>query len=128
MKPLLLLMSLSVWAAQGAQAQSSCASDGQVTPVALVERFISADCAACWSAPQTYKSTPNTLILDWIVPGTQGDDAPLSAAASRDALMRLQTLGRAAPATSTRTGSPVEGGRANQLRVAHGNRTFQCRI
>lgn len=120
MKTLFLLLGLTVWAAQGAQAQSSCASDGQATPVALVERFISADCEACWSAPQTSKTPPKTLTLDWIVPGKQGEDAPLSAAASRDALMRLQTLGRAAPTTSSSTSSPVVGGRASQLRVAHG--------
>lgn len=120
MKTLFLLLGLTVWAAQGAQAQSSCASDGQATPVALVERFISADCEACWSEPKTIKTAPSTLTLDWIVPGKQGEDAPLSAAASQDALMRLQTLGRAAPVTSTKTSSPVLGGRANRLRVAHG--------
>ncbi|MDO8249865.1 MAG: hypothetical protein Q7T78_09150 [Rhodoferax sp.] len=120
MKTLFLLLGLSVWVAQGAQAQSSCASDGQATPVTLVERFISADCEACWSAPQTRPPAAGALTLDWIVPGKQGDDAPLSAAASQDALMRLQTLGRAAPTTSTRTSAPVVGGRASRLRVAHG--------
>ncbi|MEO8119786.1 MAG: hypothetical protein ABI606_10750 [Rhodoferax sp.] len=120
MKTLFLLLGLTVWAAHSAQAQSFCASDGQATPVALVERFISADCEACWSEPQTNKTAPRTLTLDWIVPGKQGEDAPLSAAASQDALVRLQTLRRAAPTTSTRTNSPVLEGRANQLRVAHG--------
>jgi hypothetical protein len=120
MKALILLLGLSVWAAQSAQAQSSCASDGQATPMALVERFISADCEACWSEPPTRLPAAGALTLDWIVPGKQGEDAPLSAAASRDALMRLQTLGRAAPTTSATTSKPVSGGRANRLRVAHG--------
>jgi hypothetical protein len=120
MKTLFLLLGLTLWAAHSAQAQSSCASDGQATPVALVERFISADCEACWSEPQATPPSAKTLTLDWIVPGKRGEDAPLSAAASQDALMRLQTLGRAAPATSTRTSSLVAGGSANQLRVAHG--------
>lgn len=120
MKSHLFLLGLSVWVAHSAQAQAFCASDGQPTPVALVERFISADCEACWSAPQTIQPTPRTLTLDWIVPGTEGDDAPLSAAASRDAAMRLESLGRPAPATSTLTTTPVRGARGNRLRVAHG--------
>ena len=33
------------------------------------------------------------MALDWIVPGTQQEDAPLSAAASRDALLRLVNEG-----------------------------------
>ena len=88
--------------------------------MALVERFISADCEACWSEPQATPPGAKTLTLDWIVPGQQGEDAPLSAAASQDALMRLQTLGRVAPTTSATTRKPVAGGRANRLRVAHG--------
>lgn len=120
MKTPFLLLGLTFWAAQGAQAQASCASDGQATPVTLVERFISADCEACWSDPPTRPPAAGAVILDWIVPGKQGEDAPLSAAASQDALMRLQTLGRAAPVTSATTSKPVVGGRANRLRVAHG--------
>ena len=30
------------------------------------------------------------MVLDWIVPSAQGDDAPLSAAATNDAVQRLQ--------------------------------------
>ena len=120
MKPFLLLISLCSGWAQGAWAQSFCASDGQATPVALVERFISADCEACWSAAQTSKTSARALTLDWIVPSKQGDDAPLSAAASRDALMRLHTLGRAAPTASSIGTTRVIGGRADRLRVAHG--------
>ncbi len=120
MKHFLLVVSLCTGVVQGAWGQSFCASDGQATPVALVERFTSADCEACWSAPQTLQPSARTLTLDWIVPSVQGDDAPLSAAASRDALMRLQTLGRSAPTASVLTTTPVVGGRAQRLRVAHG--------
>lgn len=120
MKPLLLLISLSTALAPSAWAQSFCASDGQATPLSLVERFTSADCEACWSAPPTGKPSTRALTIDWIVPGQQGDDAPLSAAASRDALMRLEALGRAAPTTSAITSTPVVGHRASTLRVAHG--------
>lgn len=120
MKLLLLVTCLSAGLAPGAWAQSFCASDGQATPLALVERFLSADCEACWSAPQTLKPSPRTLTLDWIVPSAQGDEAPLSAAANRDARMRLEALGRLAPTTSSITSTQVVGGRANRLRVAQG--------
>ena len=75
-----------------AWAQSSCSSDGQRAPTALVERFISADCDTCWRDPTALKTKPRELALDWIVPSAKGDDAPLSAAANSDALGRLQVL------------------------------------
>ena len=101
-------------------AQSFCASDRQPTPVALVENFISADCDACWRAPQFRSSAVKTLTIDWIVPSTDGDDAPLSAAASRDAQDRLDVLKLPAPVTITTTRTRVGNSRTNRLRVAHG--------
>lgn len=122
MKSLLYLFCLATCAL--AQAQSFCASDGERTPVALVERFISADCEACWSDASAPKTTSGQLAIDWIVPSARGDDAPLSAAASRDALARLQALGRGAPARALTVTSPVAsakaGAKALPLRVAHG--------
>lgn len=110
-----------------AQAQSSCSSDGKPRPVQLVERFINADCATCWSDPATPQAAPGALVLDWIVPGSRGDDAPLSAAARRDGLYRLQALGRAVPLESDTATTPApapkgKGARSSQrrLRVAHG--------
>lgn len=117
---LMSLMSLSLGLAPTAWSQSYCASDGQAAPTALVERFINADCAPCWSAAPTPDQTAGALTLDWIVPGGQGDDAPLSAAASRDALMRLEALGRVLPTTSATTTTAVAGGPVHMLRVAHG--------
>lgn len=79
-------------------------------PSALLERFISADCEACWrsgTAPDT-----RTLVLDWIVPSALGDDAPLSAAAIAEAKARATSL--ASDATLERRhalpprGPPVE--------------------
>jgi hypothetical protein len=103
------------WAAQ---AQSFCSSDGQRRPVALLERFTSADCESCWGEPAPVPAT-GELALDWIVPGSKGEDAPLSAAASRDALSRLEALRRGVPAATdvarTPSRSPVRG-----LRVSHG--------
>src|SRR6188472_4499371 len=89
---------LALLAAAGARGQSSCASDGVPQPAALVERFISADCESCWSDAKTARPGRGELALDWIVPGGRGDDAPLSAAASRDSVARLQVLGRNSPA------------------------------
>jgi hypothetical protein len=122
MEKILLTAILGACVAHSAWAQSFCASDGQVAPVTLVEHFISADCAACWSTLQMTKPPPRTLTLDWIVPSAQGDEAPLSAAAIRDAQTRLDTLGRAALATSTVTTTKVRGSQSNQLSVGHGLR------
>ena len=99
-----------------ALAQSSCSSDGQPRPRALLERFISADCAQCWAQAGPAESA-RTVALDWIVPGSAGEDAPLSAAATRDALLRLQSLGLDAPAQALERRRPAASGR---LRVAHG--------
>lgn len=120
MNRLLLLISLGAWLVPGAWAQSFCASDGQAKPLTLIERFMSADCEACWRNVQALEPSARTLTLDWIVPSSLGDDAPLSAAASPEALLRLDTLGRAAPASSFITRTQVRGGNARRLRVAHG--------
>lgn len=117
--PALLLLASLLLAGSMAQAQSSCSSDGQPRPVALRERFISADCASCWSDPATPAAGKGEAVLDWIVPGTQGDDAPLSAAARREARERLQALGRPSPIQSDARLQPVTRP-ALTLRVAHG--------
>jgi hypothetical protein len=101
-----------------AWAQSSCSSDGQSRPVALLERFINADCADCWSNAATPRVRRGEVALDWVLPGSQGEDAPLSAVASRDGLKRLQVLGLVPPAgSSSQTTAVATQGR---LRVAHG--------
>lgn len=97
-------------------AQASCSSDGQRAPAALLERFISADCEACWA--QGEAPARGVLALDWIVPGSQGEDAPLAAVARRDALQRLQALGRTPPAQAEAVRTPRQG--TGRLRVAHG--------
>ena len=53
------------------------------------------------------------------MPGRQGEDAPLSAAATRDALARLEALRRKAPDATDAVHSPRQGG-AGRVRVAHG--------
>ena len=117
MKHFLCLMPLAI--AATAQAQSSCSSDGQRTPVAVVERFTSADCENCWSDTTARSAPLRTLVLDWIVPSPRGDEAPLSAAATRDANDRLAALHRAAPTASYSNQTPVAK-RPYRMRVAHG--------
>jgi hypothetical protein len=100
-------------------AQSSCSSDGQAQPVALLERFINADCEACWGDAKSAVPGRGELALDWIAPGGRGEDAPLSAAATRDANARLEALRRRRPAQAdavlTKALRPER-----KLRVAHG--------
>src|SRR4051812_21681050 len=66
-------------ACANARAQADCHAP---RPTLLVERYISADCAACWqSAPPlpagaAGKGVP--FALDWIVPSARGEAAPLS--------------------------------------------------
>lgn len=102
-----------------AAAQSLCTSEGQPQPVAVLERFINADCDSCWADAATPAAAANELALDWIVPSARGDDAPLSMGATRDALARLAALKRAAPARTDALRTPRQGG-AQRLRIAQG--------
>jgi hypothetical protein len=63
---------------------------------------------------------PGALVLDWIVPGAQGDDAALSAAATQDALVRLAEFKRPTPETQSSHLVNVSGWPGATLRVAHG--------
>lgn len=106
----------------GAWAQAACSSDGTPRPVAVFERFVSADCEACWSDPATPAPSAQgkALVLDWIVPGRLGDDAPLSAAATNDALARLDMLARPVPQRTDVHVDTAAQPSAAKLRVAHG--------
>jgi hypothetical protein len=119
MKFLLLFVGCALLAPL-AQAQSFCASEGQAIPTALLERFINADCEACWGQVPADTPTPQALALDWIVPSARGDEAPLSAAASRDALVRLDAMGMRAPPSTQAISTPVPLGPDFSLRVGHG--------
>jgi hypothetical protein len=105
--------------AAAAQAQSSCDSDGQPQPVALLERFINADCEACWSDAATAKAGPGEVALDWVVPGSRGDDAPLASVARRDGLVRLEALHRKLPERSDVSHIKAQP-RQRKLRVVRG--------
>lgn len=67
----------------GVAAQAACPAPGAT----VTERFVSADCVACWAEATPARSA---WVFDWIVPGTQGDEAPLAAAATPEAQARQQ--------------------------------------
>ena len=116
----LLLACMVLTPLGNAHAQSFCSSDGQPRPTRLLERFINADCESCWSDPATPKTGAGQLALDWVVPSSKGDDAPMSAIATRDALVRLESLKKQPPATSSAQVQSVRGVKGATLRVAHG--------
>ena len=102
-----------------ALAQGTCSSDGRPAPLTLYERFINADCAACWGE-RGFAPGPGAAVLDWIAPAASGDAATLSAAARSESLTRLETLKRPVPATTdvhvARVGDRLPG----RLRLALG--------
>ena len=116
----LLLAVVMLTPLRSAYAQSFCASDGQAPPTQLLERFISADCENCWKDPATPMAASGQLALDWVTPGSRGDDAPMSAIATRDAVTRLESLKKQPPASSNARAQPVRGMKGATLRVAHG--------
>lgn len=112
---------LILLAASGsAHAQSFCASDGQPQPTQLLERFINADCATCWQDAATPRAAQGQLALDWVLPGSQGEAAALSAVATRDAAQRLSALQLTTPGNVAARRSEVRALPGAKLRVAHG--------
>lgn len=103
-----------------AWSQSACNSEGQARATALVERFISADCAPCWSANTNDPGAAGALVLDWIVPSAQGDEAPLSAAANPESLARLRSLGQPVPTQTLVKRQPLAARSPTPLRLAQG--------
>lgn len=100
-------------------ARALCTSDQVPPPQAVLERFISADCADCWNDPATPRPAANALVLDWVLPGRKGPDAPLAVVASSDALERLRSLRQPAPERSSSVSSSRSGD-AVALRLAQG--------
>lgn len=113
--PLLLLLATTL-----AHGQSACSSDDQPVPITLFERFINADCETCWSDANAVAAPPNALVLDWIVPGSQGDEAALAAAASSDAHARLMSLKQTRPTSQSQHTHGIANWPGIVLRVAHG--------
>ena len=94
-RPRLLVALLAAGATcANARAQADCRAP---RPTLLVERYISADCAACWqSAPPLPSGAAGKGVpfaLDWIVPSARGEAAPLSVAATPEATTRVARAG-----------------------------------
>lgn len=111
----LLLLSTSL-----AHGQTLCSSDDQTTPTVLFERFINANCDTCWRDTRTPAAPPDALVLDWIAPGSQGEEAALAAAATTDALARLNELQLSRPATQSQQTTIITELPGTVLRVAYG--------
>jgi hypothetical protein len=65
-------------------------------PQAAAERWMAADCLACWQSADSAR--PGDFVLDWIYPSTT-PDAPMSQAALREAGDRLRDASIPSPAT-----------------------------
>ena len=100
-----------------ATAQSSCSSDKTAAVKTIYERFTNADCESCWIQP--LMTGKYGVTLDWLAPSPAGDDAPLSAAANRDALLRLENLKITLPKEQQIIKTDVASSGYN-IRVAHG--------
>lgn len=57
----------------------------------VVERFMAADCPACWAAEAPLPGR-TAWVFDWLTPVAAGDGAPLSAAATPEAAERVGRL------------------------------------
>lgn len=84
-------------------------------PQQLVERFMSADCEACWQAAGARDGRASTMVLDWIAPAAPG--APLAAGSVMEAAARATAL--TATATLQRQAS-LSRADAPRLRIADG--------
>jgi hypothetical protein len=67
-------------------------------PTLLVERYLSADCEACWKSvpPLPAGAAGKGVVpftLDWIVPSAHGEAAPLALAATPEAASRVARAG-----------------------------------
>ncbi len=64
----------------------------QIGTAAVLERFISAECSACWTDASSAPAPKDQWLLDWIVPSLRGDEAPLSPAAPDEAAQRARRV------------------------------------
>ena len=118
-------MLLALTAITPCHAQSLCSSDGQKPPSGLTERFLSAECPDCWHAAGP-PAQAGRVAVDWIVPSReQGDEAALSAAATRDSLERMPEKGLTEERVRLSQTQPVVvqtlvGAPSGRLRVSQG--------
>lgn len=106
--------------ATGVRAQPICTSEAAPPARHWQERFVPADCGDCWTAPDTAPTEAGAIVLDWVVPGTLGDDAPLSAVARRESVERLDTVGMPPPRRPTARSEALPQMPPFRLRLAQG--------
>lgn len=80
-----------------ASAQAPAAPTCPRAGAAVLERFISADCPDCWSAPTVAAAPPGAWLFDWIAATPADTEAALAAAATVEAQERAQRAGGPAP-------------------------------
>ena len=111
---------VSIVLMQSVHAQAVCQGSSVKGPQALHERFISADCESCWQSAHAASGELPGLSLDWIVPSPKGDNAPLSAAESSQALDRLQHTGAKPVLTQVQVDTPVHRNANLDLSISFG--------
>jgi hypothetical protein len=90
-------------------------------PQVLLERFVPADCAACWSAaPPNPAPDKRAFAIDWVVPAPPGVDAPLEAAALMEAAPRAAREGRIDRNEALTRSHPLPSAGALKVSVADG--------
>lgn len=106
-----------------ALAQPALADCEPPRPQVLIERFIPADCPACWrAAPPPLRGTDNVpaLAIDWIVAGTRAGDATLASAALPEGAARAARAGGIKGDEVLSTSHPLSTQSALSVRVADG--------
>jgi hypothetical protein len=84
-------------------------------PSLLVERYIPAECEACWRDAAVPPAS--STVLDWIVPSAHGDAAPLAPAALAEAAARAP---RIAPDATLERRHALAAARGVDVRVEDG--------
>lgn len=92
MRSSLLRRALAVSLAALAGAAAAAPRCGAPAPEVFLERFVPADCEACWQRATPRDRRARQLVLDWIVPA--GEGAPLAVAALPEAAQRAGTVSR----------------------------------
>ena len=99
-------------------ARAECAA-----PRLLLERFLSADCEACWKAtPPTPAPAQSGIpfVLDWIVPSASAAKTPMSHAAVADAAARAARAGSLRGDEVLTQSTPLPARSALRLKVEDG--------
>jgi hypothetical protein len=111
-----------VTSAAGADTASASPAPCPRVNAAVLERFISAECEACWTDASVAQPGAGDWLLDWIVPSARGDEAPLSSAAPAEALARARRALKTEPANDRASvrRSATRSDTALQLRVSSG--------